>query len=122
MIQEIKTPVASQRLVRVFIGILWMVVGVTGCASEFTTVGSTGEPLLLSRRAFTSNECTARVKADAAHLGVTLRYVHIRGNTAGRSLLWPFEPGYACEGGIGPEQGPTGTYLQTSSILRRGSR
>lgn len=122
MFQEIKVPVASQRRVRAFMGILSILVGVTGCASEFTAVGTSGEPLLISRRGFTPTACTAMVKEDAAHMGVTLRYVHIRGNTAGRSLLWPFEPGYACEGGIGPEQGPTGIYLQPSSILRRSSR
>ena len=101
---------------------LLIVLGVTGCASEFTAVGSTGEPLLISRRGFTPTECTTLVKEDAADMGVPLRYVHIRGNTVGRSLLWPFEPGYACEGGIGSEQGPTGVYLQPSSILRRSSR
>jgi hypothetical protein len=107
--------------VRVFIGTLLISVGITGCASEFTVVGTSGEPLLISRRGFTPAECTALVKGDAAHMGLTLRYIHIRGNTVGRSLLWPFEPGYACEGGVGPEQGPTGTYLQTLHILRRGS-
>jgi hypothetical protein len=96
-------------------------VGIAGCASEFTVVGASGEPLLISRRGFSPAECTALVKGDAAQMGVTLRYIHIRGNTAGRSLLWPFEPGYACEGGVGPEQGPTGTYLQTLYLPRRGS-
>jgi hypothetical protein len=107
--------------VRVFLGILLISVGITGCASEFTVVGNSGEPLLISRRGFTPAECTARVKGDAAQMGLTLRYIHIRGNTVGRSLLWPFEPGYACEGGVGPEQGPTGTYPQTLHIPRRGS-
>ena len=107
--------------VRVFIGILLVSVGIAGCASEFTIVGSSGEPLLISRRGFTPAECTALVKGDAVQMGVTLRYIHIRGNAVGRSLLWPFEPGYACEGGIGPEQGPTGTYLQTLQFPRRGS-
>lgn len=122
MFREIKISVVSQGLTRVLIGTLLLLVGVTGCASEFTAVGTSGEPLLISRRGYTPSECTAMVKEDAAHLGATLRYVHIRGTTAGRSLLWPFEPGYACEAGIGPEQGPTGVYLQPSAILRRTSR
>jgi hypothetical protein len=106
---------------RLLIGMLLISAGVVGCASEFTIVGTSGEPLLVSRRGFTPGACTAMVKDDAARMGVTLRYVHIRGNAVGRSLLWPFEPGYACEGGIGPEQGPTGIYLQSPSILRHGS-
>lgn len=111
----------SLTLARGLIGILLMSVGVTGCASEFTIVSTAGEPLLISRRGYTPDGCTALVKNDAAHMGVTLRYVHIRGNFAGRSLMWPFEPGYACEAGIGPEQGPIGMYLQAPHIFRRGS-
>lgn len=106
---------------RVLIAMLLVPTGILGCASEFTIVGTSGEPLLISRRGFTPSACTAMVKDDAARMGVTLRYVHIRGNAAGRSLLWPFEPGYACEGGIGPEQGPTGIYLQSPSTFRRSS-
>jgi len=41
---------------------------------------------------------------------VTFRFVHVRGTTFGRSLLWPFEPGYACEAAIGPESHPYGIY------------
>lgn len=111
----------SQPLMKLLIGMLLVSAGVAGCASEFTIVGASGEPLLIARRGFTPGACTAMVKDDAARMGVTLRYVHIRGNVVGRSLLWPFEPGYACEGGIGPEQGPTGIYLQSPSILRHGS-
>jgi hypothetical protein len=110
-----------QTLMRVLIGMLLVSTGVTGCASEFTIIGTSGEPLLISRRGFSPAECTTMVKDDAARMGVTLRYVHIRGNAAGRSLLWPFEPGYACEGGIGPEQGPAGIYLQSPSMFHRGS-
>ncbi len=112
---------ATPTSVRVIIGTLLVLVGTTGCASEFTVVGNSGTPLLISRRGFTSAECTTLVKDDAARMGLTLRYIHIRGSAVGRSLLWPFEPGYACEGGVGPEQGPTGTYLQTLHIPRRGS-
>ena len=121
MFQEAKIPMTRQTLMRVLIGMLLVSMGVTGCASEFTIVGASGEPLLISRRGFSPDACTAMVKDDAARMGATLRYIHIHGNAAGRSLLWPFEPGYACEGGIGPEQGPTGIYLQSPSIFHRGS-
>jgi hypothetical protein len=91
-------------------GILCMVLSVTGCVSEFSVFSASGEPLLISRRGYTSDECTEKVKDDAARMGVTLRHVHIRGSAVGRSLLWPFEPGYACEAAIGPPQGPIGSY------------
>jgi hypothetical protein len=103
------------------VGMLCLLLSVTGCASEFSVVSSTGEPLLISRRGYSPGECTAKVKDDAARMGVTLRYVHIRGSAVGRSLLWPFEPGYACEAAIGPEQGPTGAYPTTLRVLSRGS-
>lgn len=112
---------APQNRLRVFMSSLLISVAVTGCASEFTVVGTSGEPLLIARRSFTADACAATVKDDAAQMGVTLRYIHIRGNAVGRSLLWPFEPGYACEGGIGPNQGPIGPYLQSPSILHRRS-
>ena len=51
------------------------------------------------------------LQEEANRLGVTFRYVHVRGTTFGRSLLWPFEPGYACEAAIGPEGHPSGIYL-----------
>lgn len=116
--QNLMTPQLSMR---VLISMLLFSMGVTGCASEFIIVGASGEPLLISRRGFFPDECTAMVKDDAARMGVPLRYIHIRGNAVGRSLLWPFEPGYACEGGIGPEQGPAGIYLQSPSIFHRSS-
>jgi hypothetical protein len=81
-----------------------------GCAEEFILHNASGNPLLISRRAYTSEGCVEKVKEDAVRLGVTLQYVHIRGNFAGRSLLWPLHPGYACEAAIGPEQPPTGAY------------
>jgi hypothetical protein len=84
---------------------------VTGCADEFVIFHSaSGDPLLISRRAYTSEGCAEKVKEDAVRLGVTFRYVHVRGNWAGRSLLWPLHPGYACDAAIGPEQLPTGAY------------
>lgn len=101
--------------------IICVVCSVTGCASEFSFFSASGEPLLISRRGYTSDECTQKVKDDAARLGVTLRYVHIRGSVLGRSLLWPFEPGYACEAAIGPPQGPIGTYPGGHDAISRGS-
>lgn len=121
MFQGVQPSMFPQTLMRTLIGMLLVSTGVVGCASEFTIVGTSGEPLLISRRGFTPGACAAMVKDDAARMGLSLRYVHIRGNTVGRSLLWPFEPGYACEGGIGPEQGPIGIYLQSPSGFRRGS-
>lgn len=81
---------------------------------------TSSQPLLISRRGHSPDECTDKVKDDAARLGVTLRYIHIRGTTVGRSLLWPFEPGYACEAAIGPEQGPIGTYPSSLRGFSRG--
>jgi len=57
---------------------------------------------------------------EAQRLGVTFRYVQVRGSTAGRSLLWPFEPGYACEGAIGPEQLPSGAYPNVPPLAPQG--
>jgi hypothetical protein len=83
-----------------------------GCAEEFIVYHSqTGAPLIISRRAFSPEGCVDEVKADAARLEVSFRHVHVRGSTVGRSLLWPFEPGYACEAAIGPEELPSGAYL-----------
>jgi hypothetical protein len=94
----------------------------TGCAKEFVVFHSaSGTPLLISRRAYTSEACTERIKEDAVRLGVSFRYIHIRGNTVGRSLLWPFEAGYACEAAIGPEQLPTGAYTNGQEVFLRGS-
>ena len=94
----------------------------TGCASEFVMFSNpSGTPTLIARRAYTSNECVTKVKADAVRLGLTFRYIHVRGNFAGRSLLWPFEPGYACEAAIGTEQLPIGTYSNGRDLLLKGS-
>ncbi len=99
--------------------VLWLV---TGCADEFILFHSaSGDPLLISRRAHTYDGCTAKLKEDAARMGVTFRYVHVRGSVVGRSLLWPFEPGYACEAAIGPEQHPTGAYPRGTQIVPQGS-
>jgi len=93
----------------------------TGCANEFFAFDSSGSPLLISRRAFTSDDCMGKIKNDAVRMGVTLRYIHVRGTMAGRSLLWPLEPGYACEAAIGPEQGPIGTYPMERGLPPQGS-
>jgi len=82
-----------------------------GCADEFVVLHSvTGEPLIISRRAYNPDDCVTKVKEDASLQGVSLRFVHVRGTTFGRSLLWPFEPGFACEAAIGPEERPSGAY------------
>jgi hypothetical protein len=101
--------------------VLCALLSVTGCASEFSILSASGEPLLISRRGYTADDCTKKVKDDAVRMGATLRYVHIRGSAVGRSLLWPFEPGYACEAAIGPEQGPTGIYPNSPHSISRGS-
>jgi hypothetical protein len=94
----------------------------TGCAEEFVIFHSaSGAPLLISRRAYTAEECIVKVKEDAARLGVTFRHVHIRGDVAGRSLLWPLHPGYACEAAIGAEQPPVGIYPMREDLLLKGS-
>ena len=93
----------------------------TGCAEEFALFHSgSGAPTLIARRAYTSETCAESLKSDAARLGVTLRYIHIRGNFAGRSLLWPLERGYACEAAIGPEQSPSGSYPHGRELVFRG--
>ena len=92
----------------------------TGCAEEFALFHSTsGDPILMARRAYTSDACAEILKADAVRLGVTLRYIHVRGNFFGRSLLWPFERGYACEAAIGPEQLPAGVYPHGRELVLR---
>lgn len=102
----------SNTMIRPVMSALLISLGLmTGCAEEFALFHSgSGDPILIARRAYTSDACAEAIKADAARLGVTLRYVHVRGNFAGRSLLWPIERGYACEGAIGPQQLPTGAY------------
>ncbi len=109
-------------IIRPIVSMLFISLGLmTGCAEEFVLFHSgSGDPILLARRAYTSDICTERLKADAARLGVTLRYVHVRGTFAGRSLLWPFEHGYACEAAIGPEQPPSGAYPNGRKLVLRG--
>ena len=83
-----------------------------GCAESYTVFHSqTGEPIILGRRAWSYEGCLSTMREEAQQLGVTFRYVHVRGTTFGRSLLWPFEKGYACEAAVGPEGRPNGIYL-----------
>lgn len=92
-----------------------------GCVDPFTVFHSkTGEPILIGRRAYTYEGCLATLRDEAEQLGVTFRYVHIRGSTFGRSLLWPFYPGYACEASVGPEHHPSGIYPNVPPLTPRG--
>lgn len=105
-----------------FTGLVLVLGLVTGCADEFIIFHSvSGDPQIISRRAYTSEGCLSKVNEDATRLGITYRYVHVRGSVAGRSLLWPFEPGYACEGAIGPKQPPIGAYPLEAQIIPQGS-
>lgn len=112
----------AKSMIRPIVAGLFVSLGLmTGCAEEFALFHSgSGDPILLARRAYTSETCAETLKADAARLGVTLRYVHVRGTFAGRSLLWPFEHGYACEAAIGPEQPPSGAYPNGRKLVLRG--
>lgn len=101
--------------------LLIAIVLLVGCAESFTVFHSeTGDPILLGRRAYSYDGCLSTMRDEAERLGVTFRYVHVRGSTFGRSLLWPFEPGYACEAAIGPEQPPTGIYPNVPPLLPQG--
>lgn len=92
-----------------------------GCAEPYTVFHSqTGEPILLGRRAYSYDGCLSTMREESERLGVTFRYIHIRGSVQGRSLLWPFEPGFACEAAIGPERGPNGIYLNVSPEAPQG--
>lgn len=92
-----------------------------GCAQESTVFHSrTGQPLLVIKRASTGTACFEMMKDEAARLGVTFRYVHVKGSFFGNSLLWPFEKGYSCEAAIGPERSPSGAYPYGSPLLSQG--
>jgi len=107
---------------RVFLlGFSLLLLGLSGCAEPFTVFHSqTGEPILLGRRSFSYEGCLSEMEQEADRLGITFRYIHVRGAKFGRSLLWPFEPGYACEGAVGPEQAPTGTYQNVPPLSPQG--
>lgn len=103
----------------------WLILALavlTGCADEYVMFHrESGVPILIARRAYSADACIQKVKDDAVRLGVTFRYIHLRGTLAGRSLLWPLEPGYACEAAIGPEQPPFGAYPNGRSLSLKGS-
>jgi hypothetical protein len=80
----------------------------------------TGEQILLGRRSFSYDDCVSSIREEANRLGMTLRYVHVRGSVIGRSLLWPFEPGYACEAAAGPEGHPNGIYYNVPPRVPQG--
>ncbi len=103
------------------LGPLILLCFLTGCAEEFIIFHSaSGDPLLISRRAYTSKECAQKIKEDGVRMGVSFRYIHVRGSLAGRSLLWPIEQGYACEAAIGTDlQPPAGAYSLRSSFIPR---
>jgi hypothetical protein len=92
--------------------ILIMILLLAGCADESYTVfhNQTGNPIILGRRSYSYEGCLSTMREEAARLGVSFSTVKVRGSWQGRSLLWPFEPGYACEGAIGPERLPRGIY------------
>ena len=99
----------------------FLILTLIGCAEPFTVFHSrTGEPIIIGRRAYSYQGCLSTMQDEAQRLGVTFRYVQVRGSTAGRSLLWPFEPGYACEGAIGPEQLPSGAYPNVPPLAPQG--
>jgi len=92
-----------------------------GCAESYTVFDhQTGNPIMLGRRAYSYDGCLSTMREEAARLGVSLSTVQVRGSWEGRSLLWPFEPGYACEGTIGPERLPHGIYLKVPPLSPQG--
>jgi hypothetical protein len=101
--------------------LLLLVLLLTGCAESYTVFHSqTGQPILLGRRAYTYQGCLSTMREEAARLGVSLSMVQVRGSWTGRSLLWPFEPGYACDGTIGPERLPRGIYPGVPPLSPQG--
>lgn len=98
-----------------------LLLSVSGCAEPYTVFHSkTGDPILLGRRAYSYNGCLETMREEAARLGVTFRTVQVKGLTVGRSLLWPFEPGFACEAAIGPERPPQGAYPNVPPLAPQG--
>lgn len=101
--------------------ILILTLLLTGCAESYTVFHSqTGNPIILVRRAYSHEGCLSTMRDEAARLGVTLSTIQVKGSWQGRSLLWPFEPGYACEGAIGPERLPNGIYPNVPPLSPQG--
>jgi hypothetical protein len=104
---------------RLLILLSFMIFG--GCAEPFTVFHSqTGEQILFGRRAYSYEDCVSTVREEAKRMGMTVRYVHVRGTVFGRSLLWPFEPGYACEAAAGPAGQPNGIYFNVPPRVPQG--
>ena len=101
--------------------LLSMILLLAGCAENYTVFhNQTGNPLVVGRRAYSYEGCLSTMREEAAQLGVTFRTIQVRGSWEGRSLLWPFEPGYACEGAIGPERLPRGAYPNVPPLSPQG--
>ena len=101
--------------------LLIMILLLAGCAEPYTVFhNQTGQPIILGRRAYSYEGCLSTMREEAVRLGVTFRTIQIRGSWEGRSLLWPFEPGYACEGTIGPERLPRGIYPNVPPLSPQG--
>jgi hypothetical protein len=100
---------------------LIMILLLAGCAEHYTVFhNQTGQPIILGRRAYSYEGCLSTMREEAARLGVTFRTIQMRGSWEGRSLLWPFEPGYACEGAVGPERLPHGIYPNVPPLSPQG--
>ena len=101
--------------------LLIMILLLAGCAEPYTVFhNQTGQPIILGRRAYSYEGCLSTMREEAARLEVTFRTIQVRGSWEGRSLLWPFEPGYACEGAIGPERLPRGIYPNVPPLSPQG--
>ncbi len=100
---------------------LFMILLLAGCAESYTVFHSqTGNPILLIRRAYTYEGCLSTMREEAVQLGVSFSTVQVKGSWQGRSLLWPLEPGYACEGAIGSERLPRGIYPKVPPLSPQG--
>ena len=98
-----------------------MVLLLAGCAESYTVFhNQTGDPLILGRRAYSNEGCLSGIREEAARLGVTFSSVQVKGSWEGRSLLWPFEPGYACEAAVGTPRLPRGAYPNVPPLLPQG--
>jgi hypothetical protein len=101
--------------------ILITVLLLTGCAEPYTVFhNQTGNPIIVGRRAYSYEGCLSAIREEAARLGVSLSTVQVKGSWQGRSLLWPFEPGYACEGTVGPQRLPRGAYPNVPPLIPQG--
>ena len=100
---------------------LIMILILAGCAESYTVFHTqTGQPIMLGRRAYTYEGCLSAMHEEAARLGVSLGMIQVKGSWEGRSLLWPFEPGYACEGTVGLQRLPHGIYPNVPPLSPQG--